>query len=454
MGLTLRIENHQSLPDGGPLSAVVTESGLEIGRDSSMGWTLPDPNRFISGRHLEIRFERGAFWLYDLSTNGTFLNGSTNRVKSPHRLESGDRLQVGPYRILVEAGAEAPAGAWGAAAPAAPPSARPDPFAAGPSARSGPLSAPGSGGDIWSLGAPSPAPVPGFDPRPVRRQGDYGDQHIEMPRMQDAAPHGAGASRAEAAYGGYPGAPAAQPTGGDAGSPFGAPVAPQPMPAPFVAAPMAPVAAPETEAFQPAQPPAAVPQPVGGAPAALLDAICAGAGLPPGSLSHGRPEETAAEIGRALRVVAEDLAALLRVRAATKHSVRSGQRTQIGASDNNPLKFMPGPDEALSAIFGAPRSGYMRGATAFHESFEDIKKHQYAVHAAMQPALARLLEDLAPEGIEAKAAGGVLGSKKARAWEIFVERWDAKTHPFENGMLDVFLAYFAESYDQATRKPR
>ena len=26
------------------------------------------------------------------------------------------------------------------------------------------------------------------------------------------------------------------------------------------------------------------------------------------------------------------------------------------------------------------------------------------------------------------------------------------THPYENGMLDLFLAYFAESYDAVTKK--
>ena len=54
--------------------------------------------------------------------------------------------------------------------------------------------------------------------------------------------------------------------------------------------------------------------------------------------------------------------------------------------------------------------------------------------------------------IEERTTGGIMSSKKARAWELFVERWDAKTHPYENGMLDVFLAYFADAYDVAVKK--
>ena len=63
-----------------------------------------------------------------------------------------------------------------------------------------------------------------------------------------------------------------------------------------------------------------------------------------------------------------------------------------------------------------------------------------------------LLEELAPEAIEGKIGGSVLTSKKTKAWELYVERWDAMTAPYDNGMLDVFLAYFSDAYDAATRK--
>jgi type VI secretion system protein ImpI len=76
MGLTLTIENESSLPDGGPLSVRVTgKRGLDIGRDSHLDWTLPDPTRFISSKHCEVRYRDGGYWLHDVSTNGTLLNG-------------------------------------------------------------------------------------------------------------------------------------------------------------------------------------------------------------------------------------------------------------------------------------------------------------------------------------------------------------------------------------------
>src|SRR3981081_2001335 len=137
MTLTLHIENETSLPDGGPLSVSIKgKRGLDIGRDPYLDWTLPDPSRFISGRHCEVRWHDGASWLHDISTNGTFMNGSEGRLKAPHRLRNGDRFVIGQYVIaatlledeIVEANEAAPARAsagdealWGAMPNAAAP---------------------------------------------------------------------------------------------------------------------------------------------------------------------------------------------------------------------------------------------------------------------------------------------------------------------------------------------
>ena len=120
MALNLRIENETSLPDGGPLSIAVTgKRGIDIGRDAHLDWTLPDPTRYISSKHCEVRFKDGGYWLHDVSTNGTFLNGDNHRMQAPHRLRSGDRFTVGHYIIAVAVEGEGEAqGAAPSAAPA------------------------------------------------------------------------------------------------------------------------------------------------------------------------------------------------------------------------------------------------------------------------------------------------------------------------------------------------
>ena len=77
--LRLSIENVDRLPDGGPLRIEVKGRGLDLGRDAHLDWTLPDPGRTVSGKHCEIRFRDGGYWLHDVSTNGTFLDGAEIR---------------------------------------------------------------------------------------------------------------------------------------------------------------------------------------------------------------------------------------------------------------------------------------------------------------------------------------------------------------------------------------
>ena len=109
MTLRLWIENVDRLPDGGPLRVEVKGRGLDMGRDTHLDWTLPDPSRSVSSKHCEIRFRDGGYWLHDVSTNGTYVNGAQFRLDAPYLLRNGDRLSIGPYIIAVEV--EGPPGA-------------------------------------------------------------------------------------------------------------------------------------------------------------------------------------------------------------------------------------------------------------------------------------------------------------------------------------------------------
>src|SRR3984957_9980800 len=97
MTLRLSIENVDRLPDGGPIRIGVKGRGL----DPHLEWSLPDPSRSVSGKHCEIRYRDGGYWVHDVSTNGTFVNGAEYRLDAPHRLRDGDRLSIGPYIIAV-----------------------------------------------------------------------------------------------------------------------------------------------------------------------------------------------------------------------------------------------------------------------------------------------------------------------------------------------------------------
>ena len=102
MPINLQLVNETTLPDGGPVSYQLNgKRGIDIGRAAHLDWTLPDPTRYISSKHCEIRYQDDGYWLYDVSTNGTFLNGAEQRMRSPHKLRNGDRFMLGHYVVAV-----------------------------------------------------------------------------------------------------------------------------------------------------------------------------------------------------------------------------------------------------------------------------------------------------------------------------------------------------------------
>lgn len=405
MTLTLQIENYDVLEDGGPVYFTVNQGGFQAGRGSGMDWVLPDPSRHISGQHLEITYSDGAYWLTDVSTNGTFLKGQRYRLEGPHRLGQGDRFQVGHYIIAVHLDGAAPAPA-------------PDTYAPAPLADSD---------NPWDIGGLAAEPIDPL-PRPSEHlREDFADDFIANP--VSTAPVSA---------------------------PF--PTSSEPEPAPQLAftpqtnAVPAPVA-PEPVVPEPAPaenvPPA--PAPATGQPD-FFKAFCEGAGLSAEVYADIDSDALALELGQSLRITAEEVMTLLRNRASAKQFTKGGERTMRRAADNNPLKFLPDADQAIEAMFLKPRAGFLTGKDGFAEALKDIRLHQAAVFAAIQPALTKLLNDLAPEAILDSAEGGILKTgKRSKAWDTYVERWDAKTHPHENGILDEFLAHFAEAYAEMTK---
>lgn len=187
----------------------------------------------------------------------------------------------------------------------------------------------------------------------------------------------------------------------------------------------------------------------------FLRAFCEGAGLNPAIAGGPQSEALAHELGRLVRIAAQELMRMLQDRANVKQFTRGGERTMRSATGNNPLKFLPDPDQALEALFINPRDGFMTGADGFENALKDLRRHQMAVFAALQPALAEVLTGLSPDEVEADAESSAKilgGSKRGRNWDLFVERWDDKAKVGDHGMLDVFLRAFATAYAEATAR--
>jgi type VI secretion system protein ImpI len=482
MALNLQLVNETTLPDGGPVNYQITgKRGIDIGRDAHLDWTLPDPGRFISGRHCEIRYKDGGYWLHDVSRNGTFLNGSEQRMAAPHRLRTGDHFTVGHYVVAVNvegeeaagAGASGPAAAapvdyqdlwtsrenvpppidprqlkaarvdkpvysdfldWAADVPnsapqapsayAAPPAARPAPAPVAPPApRPAPAYATPAGSDMdWATGPPSRVPVtpPPPPPMPDPRRPRADARANVWDEEAAAAPAPSPSARAE------------------------------PAPAPA----FAPAAGASAPAFTPAaDAPAPARLPSDASPNDLLRHIARAAGLPEDALAQKDPGEAAQQIGAALRLVTENLMQLLAARVQAKRLARVQSHTVIQAVDNNPLKFSPSPAEALRVMFGSSNQGYLDAHRAIGQGFADLKAHQLKTYRAMQQAIGRLMTDLEPSAIEratdeGRGIGGLLASRKAKLWDTYESRWNAKIGAESGRVVEAFLRYFAEAYDR------
>jgi type VI secretion system protein ImpI len=482
MGLTLKIENHASLPDGGPLSVSIKgKRGIDIGRDQYLDWTLPDPSRFISGRHCEVRWHDGAYWLHDISRNGTFLDGADSRLKEPHRLRNGERFTIGQYMIVATIDAEG------------------DGDGAAPGLEGARPNAPASYEDLWK---PVGEVAPPIDPKELKAPRDLRPVHpdfldwaINVPTpytpsppppsapppsvssRPPSAPQPAG--REPAPWDASP-APATGDMSWAQGPPKPPPPAPEVIPVPSPRRPVWVSDEPQGPwAARPAPGPPASPEAHSGALAAqalaatpngavsiseadraavtdFIRLFARGAGLPEDIFATKDPAQFAEQLGQLVRLVAEDVKQLLEARQMAKRLSRSSNQTMVQALDNNPLKFAPSAEDALRIMFGPPTRSYLDAWRAFEQSFEDLKNHQLRTFSAMQHALRLMLGEFDPDVIDNTAAAdrglaGMVGSRKARLWDIYVARWQARTQGRADGMLNAFMDYFAYCYDRDER---
>jgi type VI secretion system FHA domain protein len=96
------VSDHKDLL-GDDCVRVFREEGGTIGRSLENDWILPDPDKFISGKHATIDFQTGAFYLADVSTNGVYVNDEDAPLGkgNPRRLFDGDRLRMGDFVFVV-----------------------------------------------------------------------------------------------------------------------------------------------------------------------------------------------------------------------------------------------------------------------------------------------------------------------------------------------------------------
>lgn len=420
MTLILTIQNRDTLDNGEPATLRLDRHGAMIGRSTHADWCLPDPRNHISSRHCEISYRDGVYLLADRSTNGTFVNGSPERLEALHAIAEGDRILIGGYEVVAR---------------------YPHNEAAEPVAQ------PQAAADTWGDWAP--------EPRPAVSWGASVAERRDAPRVSPPLPDGGGwdtpapLSR-PSAWSSEP-REAAPPSAGDiwgqlaqeseidwSQGDFGR-LEPEPEAWGRVEAPS------ETSAEAPAEPAATMPPDA-------WHAFLRGAGLVPDQV-RGTPATVLASAGAMLRQMIAGLVLMVDARARTKAQLGL-QATSLELEGNNPLKFIRAPERALLQLLEPPERGFMDAARAVEDAHQDLQAHQMATLGAMRGALAETLARFSPAAIrERQETRGWLsrllpGAREAALWQAYEREFEGVVRGADEAFMDMFAKEFRVAYER------
>lgn len=190
-----------------------------------------------------------------------------------------------------------------------------------------------------------------------------------------------------------------------------------------------------------------------------LRAFLEGAGLPYQEVSAAEGERMLRDCGAILRAAVEGIMMLLIARAEMRKEFQAEERTTVAARDNNPLKLMSDPHEAMAFLFDPSERthGFLDPVQAVGDACEDLRSHEIALMAAMRAAIQGAVRRLDPHALERafeKSSGGgfSFGSRKAKLWELFVAHQEKLSHDAQEDFSKVFGREFMGAYQAQLRR--
>ena len=101
MNLILLVNSYRDQPMPGEVICRFTEAGGSIGRGPDNDLTLDDPGKYISRVHARIELRGEQFYLTDTGSNPSLVNERPLGNGRERLLEEGDRLVIGDYALQV-----------------------------------------------------------------------------------------------------------------------------------------------------------------------------------------------------------------------------------------------------------------------------------------------------------------------------------------------------------------
>jgi type VI secretion system protein len=419
MALRLRVVSEHSTRLGALATKVFGVHGGTIGRATDNEWILPDPERYLSGKHARVDFRSGTYVLVDTSSNGTYVNGAQVPLGKYHdyTLKDGDYVRLGEYELLISIDQsndfppeESAIIAYDGRSPSS-------------AARKSTANDLGADLDLSELLEPSnfSAADSGVRPRDA-----YGQS---LPPVD----HPAGSAEA-------------------AGTPWHMMTRPLKM--------ETPAQAPAQTALRESAP--STPSPLARAQSLPLfegdfdiglASFCRGAGVDPKSVT---PEARGAALQLAGQLLREAVTGLMDLNQG-RNEFRNKFRIAAPAADasDSPLNLSRGVDEALVRLLTtvSTRAGSVE---AIRENFRELKAQNAASLTAMRAAFEEFLSRVNPKELEERfeRAGkrGVFGGQsKAKYWDLYAELFSGLAQRPADGFPHLFIETFAKAYEAKLR---
>ena len=467
---------------------IFTEQGGTIGRGPGNTWIVEDPEKFISAKHSQITSEHGRYYLSDLSTNGTFYNGSREPIGSGNRvaLKDGDRFTLGDYEFLVSMRSS------GQGAP----SSFDDPFGPGTFAGGGTGAGLDQGmfqagghahDDPFSESSRSftssvmPMLSPGLPETDPLAALDKANRISPFTQAPDPHNHGSQRDDADALQQAVIW-PSAIPENWDAdetSSGDSRPAQKPREPAPVVASgpqvldklkqseqrrtalekenqkllshiatlkqELAKRQDTKTTGHAPAQSMAV-------ADGYLIEAM----GLAKWNLTEQRKTEISQVVGELVRETMSGLMQALSFRKKIKEEFRINVTT-IQPVENNPLKFSANIEDAMENMFVKTNKAYQKPLDAVRDGFHGISEHQLAMLAGIQAAFKGMLVRLDPASLEQRfekyrKAGVLKVGQKSKNWDSYKEFHQDLINNMDNSFQHLFGYDFVQAYEDQLQR--
>jgi type VI secretion system FHA domain protein len=417
MALRLRVVSEHSTRLGPLATKVFGVHGGTIGRGTDNEWILPDPERYLSGKHARVDFRAGAYILVDTSSNGTYINGAQVPLGKYHDypLKDGDYVRLGEYELLVSIDQsndfppeESAIVAYDGQSPSS-------------AVKKSTADDLGADLDLSQLLEPSGLSIADSGARPRDLYGQ------SLPPLEQGS---------EPADGG--------------GTPWHMMTRPLKVDTPKVDAPRASVIENSPNPYLSRSQSLALYE---GDFDIGLAAFCRGAGIEPRAVS---PEARGAALQLAGQLLREAVLGLMDLNQG-RNEFRNKFKIPAPSADapESPLNLSKGVDEALVRLLTtlSTRAGSVE---AIRDNFRELKAQNTAALTATRAAFEEFLSRVDPKELEQRfersGKRGVFGGQsKAKYWDLYAELFTGLAQRPAEGFPHVFNETFAKAYEARMR---